>query len=302
LLASASIPAALISMGVLRFCKYSNKLENNAVQTAASAGEAVAGGIVYTIPALIVIQFWQHFDYINNVLIALSGGVLGVLFSIPLRHILVHDSALTFPEGRAIAEILNAPLAQRGIRELLYGGMIGGLLEFLQTGCKVLASSWMHCFIVKRTLFVISLGFSATMIGAGYLVGFDMACNLLLGAIIAWGLILPIASHFFVSLLVNKLADDAVMTLWTHEIRYVGIGAMLFAGIWSLLKLSRPVAKRVYSSLQALRLYRNCRSLVRYFTSWLVAFQAPALYFRKITNQTPAIPVESIISLNVGWI
>src|SRR5215216_2249973 len=83
ILTSASIPAAIISMGILRFFKDSNVLENNAVQTAASAGEAVAGGIVYTIPALVIIHFWSHFDYLTNFLIAFCGGVLGVLFSIP---------------------------------------------------------------------------------------------------------------------------------------------------------------------------------------------------------------------------
>ena len=108
ILTSASIPAAIISMGILRFFKDSNVLENNAIQTAASAGEAVAGGIVYTIPALVIIQYWHHFDYFTNFFIAASGGILGVLFSIPLRHLLVHDDSLKFPEGRAIAEVLKS--------------------------------------------------------------------------------------------------------------------------------------------------------------------------------------------------
>ena len=103
ILASASIPAAIISMGILRLFKNPSILENNLVQTAASAGEAVAGGIVYTIPALIIMQYWHHFDYLTNFFIALFGGVLGVFFSIPLRRVLVHDRSLQFPEGRAIA-------------------------------------------------------------------------------------------------------------------------------------------------------------------------------------------------------
>jgi len=107
MLTSASIPAAILSMGILRFFKKSNILENNLVQTAASAGEAVAGGIVYTIPALIILHFWTHFDYWENVAIAMLGGILGVLFSVPLRRVLVNEPSLRFPEGRAIAEILQ---------------------------------------------------------------------------------------------------------------------------------------------------------------------------------------------------
>ena len=108
ILTSASIPAAIISMGILRLFKNATILENNAVQTAASAGEAVAGGIVYTIPALIIIEYWHEFDYLTNFFIAASGGVLGVLFSIPLRRVLVNEPILKFPEGRAIAEVLNS--------------------------------------------------------------------------------------------------------------------------------------------------------------------------------------------------
>ncbi len=107
ILTSASIPAAVISMGILRLFKKSNILENNLVQTAASAGEAVAGGIVYTIPALIIIHYWSHFGYFVNLAIALIGGILGVLFSVPLRRVLMTAKHLHFPEGRAIAEVLQ---------------------------------------------------------------------------------------------------------------------------------------------------------------------------------------------------
>src|SRR3990167_11384731 len=107
LLTSASIPAAVISMGILRLFKNSNIFENNLVQTAASAGEAVAGGIVYTIPALIVIQYWAQFPYWECFGVALTGGVLGVMFSIPLRRIMMNDETLRFPEGRAVAEVLK---------------------------------------------------------------------------------------------------------------------------------------------------------------------------------------------------
>lgn len=250
ILTSASIPAAIISMGILRLFKNATILENNAVQTAASAGEAVAGGIVYTIPGLIVLQYWHHFDYFTNFFIALSGGILGVLFSIPLRKLLVHDNALKFPEGRAIAEILKSSDEKTGMRDLIYGSVIGGVLELCQTGFKFLANSWNHWFVVKRTIFGVGVGFSATMIGAGYLIGFDMAVSIFSGAILSWLITLPILSHLFPELLLQHSTNEAAVLLWNSQLRYLGIGSMLFAGIWTFVQLIKPLANNVWLSLR----------------------------------------------------
>lgn len=249
ILTSASIPAAMISIGVLRFFKGSTILENNAVQTAASAGEAVAGGIVYTIPGLIVIHYWYSFDYITNFLIALCGGVLGVLFSIPLRRILVHDRALRFPEGRAIAEVLKSSVEKTGLRDLAYGGFIGALLELCQLGFKVIASSWSYWFVAKRSLFALGAGFSATMIGAGFLIGHDMAISIFTGTVIAWLIALPVASQFYPEWVQAAVPSEAGAHLWNSELRYLGIGAMLFAGVWTFAKLLRPLMNSIYMSL-----------------------------------------------------
>ncbi|CAM4508294.1 MAG: hypothetical protein LEGION0403_FIIPPAGN_00602 [Legionella sp.] len=248
ILTSASIPAAIISMGILRFFKNPTILENNAVQTAASAGEAVAGGIVYTIPALIIIGYWSHFDYLTNFFIAVSGGILGVLFSIPLRRILVNDRNLKFPEGRAIAEVLKSSVEKSKISDILMGGAIGGLIELLQTGFKLIANSWGYWFVVKRSLFGLGAGFSATMIGAGYLVGHDMAISIFLGAIISWLVALPIVSRVYPEFLTHYNPEQAASFLWNSEMRYLGIGAMLFAGMWTFLKLVKPLSKSIQTS------------------------------------------------------
>ncbi|KTD72737.1 OPT family oligopeptide transporter [Legionella tucsonensis] len=250
ILTSASIPAAIISMGILRFFKNSTILENNAVQTAASAGEAVAGGIVYTIPALIIIGFWNHFDYLTNFFIAVCGGALGVLFSIPLRRILVHDQSLKFPEGRAIAEVLKSSVEKTGLKDILIGGAVGGLIELFQTGFKVIANSWGYWFVIKRSLFGLGAGFSATMIGAGYLVGHDMAISIYLGAVISWLVALPAVSHFYPEFINHYPAEQAATFLWNSEMRYLGIGAMLFAGVWTFLKLVKPLSRSIGTSLQ----------------------------------------------------
>lgn len=251
ILTSASIPAAIISMGILRLFRNSTILENNAVQTAASAGEAVAGGIVYTIPALIIIGFWNHFDYLTNFFIAACGGILGVLFSIPLRRILVHDEALKFPEGRAIAEVLKSSADQVGIKDIFIGGAIGAFIELLQIGFKVIANSWGYWFVVKRSLFGLGAGFSATMIGAGYLVGHDMAISIFLGAVISWLIALPVVSQFYPEFLNQYSPEQASSLLWSSEMRYLGIGAMLFAGVWTFLKLIKPLSKNIRISFQA---------------------------------------------------
>lgn len=251
ILTSASIPAAIISMGILRLFKNSTILENNAVQTAASAGEAVAGGIVYTIPALIIIQYWDGFDYLTNFFIAVCGGILGVLFSIPLRRVLVNEPVLRFPEGRAIAEVLKSSAEKAGIRDIFLGGAVGGVLELFQTGFKIIANSWSFWFSIKRSLLGFGVGFSATMIGAGYLVGHEMALSIFLGAIISWLIAMPIVSQFYPEFLTHYPAQKAATFLWNSEMRYLGIGAMLFAGTWTFLKLIRPLLKSMRISFRA---------------------------------------------------
>lgn len=263
ILTSASIPAAILSMGILRFFKNPSILENNAVQTAASAGEAIAGGIVYTIPALIIIEYWHQFDYWTNFFIALIGGVFGVLFSIPLRRVLVHDTHLKFPEGRAIAEVLKSSHEKTGLRPIVYGGAIGALIELMQGGFKLLASSWEHWVIVKKTLFGLGVGFSATMVGAGFLIGRDMAISIFLGALLAWGLAVPGLSLFHPDILLHHTAQNALTYLWNNHIRYLGIGGMLFAGLWTFMQLARPLAKSIYNSFQGFAKKHHAEQIIR---------------------------------------
>jgi len=254
ILTSASIPAAVISMGILRLFKQANILENNLVQTAASAGEAVAGGIVYTVPALIIMHYWTHFSYWQNVFIVLIGGGLGVLFSIPIRRVLVQEKSLGFPEGKAIAEVLQMESkASNGLREIILGGVIGAALEFAQTGLKVFANSLQAWFIAGRALFGFGAGFSATLIGAGYLVGFEIGLSIFAGALIGWFLAVPIISEIYgYSLTVSPgHITDVVMVLWGEKIRYIGIGAMMVSGIWTIATLAKPFLASMQLTLKA---------------------------------------------------
>ncbi|NKB46511.1 MAG: oligopeptide transporter, OPT family [Legionellales bacterium] len=264
LLTSAAIPAAVISMAILRWFRNSNILENNQVQTAASAGEAVAGGIVYTIPALIIINYWQSFGYWENFFIALIGGVLGVAFSIPIRKMLVTEPSLRFPEGRAIAELLKTSADKTlGIRQMLWGLSIGALIEFLQVGLKVIAHSWQKWWLIHHTFVGFGIGFSATMIGAGYLIGIAVASSIMLGAVIGWLLGVPVISTWVGQIQYGMEIEQMVGYLWNEKNRYIGIGAMLVAGVWTLLSLLKPFARNVKTSWRRFRHQQAEQTILR---------------------------------------
>lgn len=257
ILTSASIPAAILAMGILRLLGQNNILENNLVQTAASAGEAVAGGIVYTIPALIIIGYWQKFGYWENFFIALTGGALGVWFSVPLRRILVSDPNLSFPEGRAITEVLKLGHSQYqskiGLRYILMGGLVGALIECGQTGFKILINSWQVWFVSNRIIFGFGAGFSAAMIGAGYLIGIEVGSSIFVGALLSWMIGIPLASEFYPQIiLVSHDAAIAAVNLWSSKLRYIGIGAMLTAGLWTCGKLFLPL---IYNIKNAIKIF-----------------------------------------------
>lgn len=231
MLTSASIPAAILSMGILRFFKNPSIYENNLVQTAASAGEAVAGGIVYTIPALVIIGYWHHFNYWQNFFIAFSSGILGVLFSVPLRKTLVHHKGLPFPEGVAIANLLKHQSSVRGFRLLVLGIALGGTLDFMQTGLQILASHWGHVWTFKYFSLKFALGFSIAIFSAGFLIGKRMSLSIMVGAVLSWFVAYPYFTHV-------QQGDEGV--------RYFGIGALLFAGIISLVLFIKPLFKKMF--------------------------------------------------------
>lgn len=251
MLTAASIPAAVLAMGIFRCFKEANILENNLVQTAASAGEAVAGGIVYTIPALVIIGYWDHFSYWENVAIALVGGLLGVMFSIPLRRILVYDKNLSFPEGRAVAVILQSQTSDfRAFYDMVLGGMVGAMLEVFQVAFKVLADTWQVWVVKYRAVVGFGGGFSAAMIGAGYLIGFRMGLSIMIGAIISYLVSVPIVSYFSPDVIFKNDVHQILIAIKNSKLNYIGIGSLLFSGIWTLLILIKPLVQNIRTSIQ----------------------------------------------------
>lgn len=309
---SASIPAAVASMAILRLFRRSNILENNIVQTAASSGEALAAGVIFTIPALLLVGYWSEFDYWQTVLIATVGGLLGVLFTIPLRRALIITARLRFPEGIATAEVLKVGAAERsgtGAREstrdfqsLLSAAFLGGLVKFGESGLRLWSESLEGAVQLGRTVLYAGLNLSPALLAVGFIIGLRTAVVVFLGGAIGWLILMPAYG------LINGLPADhtglaAAMAIWSGQIRYVGIGAMLTGGLWTLTKLREPVWK----SLQTLRTsYRasgspegNARSLRTEqdapFLWIIVPFGLSLLPMAVIYSQVVGSPIIGII-------
>lgn len=249
ILTAASIPAAILSMGIMKFFKSSTIYEHNLVQTAASSGEAIAGGVGYTIPALVIIGFSHGFHYLDTVLLALTGGVIGVLFSAIIRKPLLDDSTLRFPEGQAISEVLKLKEERAiGFKEMLLGGGFAVLIEFLQSTQVMVAGGLKFVVSKGSSLFGFGIGLSPALIGAGYIVGIRVGLSILLGAVISYLVILPSISHG-VSLLSDpmQIFDNA----YAMNMRYIGVGGMLFAAFVTLVKLLKPLYQNLAKTLSA---------------------------------------------------
>lgn len=248
---SATIPAAVISMAVLRFFRNSNILENNIVQTSASAGEAIAAGVVFTLPALLIMGYWHNFPFWYTFFIVAIGGTLGVFFSIPLRRAFVIESDLKFPEGIATGEVLKAGdrTAKGSASDLLWGGMLAALYKLGQSAFMIFEESIGYWVQKGKVVLGASAGFSLVLIGAGYIVGMSVGLAMLLGAIIAWAIGVPLYG------ILNGLpeGDSAYQigrAIWSGHIRIMGVGTMVVGGVWTLINLVDPIRRAVKSSFE----------------------------------------------------
>jgi putative OPT family oligopeptide transporter len=242
---SASIPAAVVSMGLLRLLRRSNILENNQVQTAASAGESLAAGVIFTFPALLLLGYWDRFSYAQVTLLALCGGILGVVFSVPLRRVLLAQPALTFPEGVATAHILRAGHETgRGITALIAGCLWGGFMKMCQSGFHLLAGSVTGGMSIRGGVYGAGCDLSVALLAVGYIVRLNIAVLVFAGGALAWGIAIPIYSLLYGAPTSNGAAltgYDAAIQIWSSNIRYLGVGAMLVGGLWALVSLAGPI-------------------------------------------------------------
>ena len=252
---ASSIPAAVISMGVLRALRTGSIRENNIVQTVASAGGTLSA-IIFVLPGLIMVGWWRSFPFMTTFLVCALGGILGVLFSIPLRRALVVNSPLPFPEGVAAAEVLkagatgdeaspNAVERKRGPLIVAVGALISAVTQIV-SATGITATGLAHFFRVGGSASGVQLGFSLAMFGAGHLVGISVGLAMLAGIVIAWGFAVPILTAGL-----PGDAADVAMTAWRTQVRFLGAGAMGVAAIWSLFRLIRPVFAGIAATARA---------------------------------------------------
>ncbi len=260
---ASSIPAAVISMAVLKFAKDSNILENNIVQTQASAAGTLSS-IIFVLPALLMLGYWTGFPFWQTTILCIAGGILGVIFTIPLRYAMVVNSDLPYPEGVAAAEILRAgeqdtsddtPAqsdASTGAKDIVIGGALSGIVAFLTGGLRVLADSAGYWFKAGSAITQLPMGFSLALLGAGYLVGVAGGIAILLGIIIAWGAAVPILTSMAPQPSDMEMSAFA-MKIWKENVRFIGAGTIGVAAIWTLLTLMKPMIEGLKISMQALK-------------------------------------------------
>ncbi|MBV9550243.1 MAG: oligopeptide transporter, OPT family, partial [Alphaproteobacteria bacterium] len=243
---ATSIPAAVISMAVLGLLRGSNIRENNIVQTVCSAAGAMAS-IIFVLPGLVIIGWWTGFPFWTSLLVCASGGVLGVLFTIPLRRALVTHSDLPYPEGVAGAEVLKVGAenregggaeAREGLFAVIWGSVASAGFA-IAAAMRLAADTAQGFFRLGAGASGYSFSYSLALMGAGHLVGISVGAAMLLGILIAWAGVIPVLTAHAPQ--VGALADF-VTTIWRTQLRYIGAGAMAVAAIWSLLRTIGPIA------------------------------------------------------------
>ena len=260
---ATSIPAAVISMAVLRAVRGATIQENNIVQTVASAAGTLSS-IIFVLPGMVMIGWWTGFPYWVSFAICLFGGILGVMYSIPLRRALVTQSDLPYPEGVACAEVLKVGSGEHGagveesragLSALLWGSIVSGTFSLI-TATRILASDVARNFRVgERGVSGYDFFLSFALFGVGHLIGLWCGLAMLVGALIAWVWGVP---HFSgLSAVAANLDASAVGALahdtWSHKVRFVGAGTIAVAAVWTLAKLVKPVVAGLRSAMVASR-------------------------------------------------
>ena len=261
---ATSIPAAVISMAVLRWFSNSTILENNIVQTVASAAGTLAA-IIFVLPGLVMIGYWQGFPFLTTTAITMLGGILGVLFSVPLRRAMVVDSPLPFPEGRAAAEVLQVGSNSRageeestkGLSVLVWSSLVSAGFAIL-TQTRLVAAEASAWFRAGAGATGISGGLSFALMGVGHLVGISVGMAMFLGLVIGWWILLP--------MLTAQMPMPGGPQAWagaifTQHVRFFGAGVIGVAAVWTLLKIAGPVLGGIRSAMAASAARRGGKAL-----------------------------------------
>jgi putative OPT family oligopeptide transporter len=323
---ASAIPAAVVSMAVLRALGGGGILENNIVQTGASAGSSIASGVIFTIPAIIILGYWQDFRYSWVLAIAGLGGLLGVLFSVPLRRSLIVDQKLAFPEGKAAAEVLKTgENPAQGLKILGGAAIAGGLMKLAAgSGLRLISDTAAGAAWAGKGIAYVGTNLSPALLGVGYIVGLNIGIVVLAGSIIAWNVGIPVYSTYFLendatlsAAVAANCAEGAGLnaecvagSIWSAQIRYLGVGAMLIGGVWTLISLRKSLFSGIKTGLAVARAGGNSglahteRDLpMKYILIGLVLFTLPllALYHTIVGQWHVSLPM-TIIMIIAGFL
>ncbi len=302
---TGSIPAAIVSMGILRGLLSGGTIrENNIVQTIASAGEAVAAGIIFTVPAMLITGVWLEFSFWKVSLIGLLGGLLGVLFMVPLRRVLiVEDKELIYPEGVACAQVLEAGESGGSPMRTILSALGAGLVFKSLAGLvAVFRSTAEAAWRVAGTVLYGGTDVSVALVGVGVIVGVEIGIAALAGSVIAWLFAIPI--FYWLTPLAEEAALDAAWSLWSSQIRYMGVGAMIVGGLASMWKIRGGIAKAVRHLLGGIG--QGSRSLERtdqdlpnslVGAAFAVAAIGTFVLYQSVTGSLPVALTAGIVML-----
>ena len=219
--------------------KNSTILEANQVQTCASAGESLAAGIIFTMPAMILIGYWTKFDYWTVTMIAFTGGMLGILFMIPMRKVfVVNNDELKYPEGIACAAVLKAGESDADDgsgKSLVLGGVLGGLVKVIGGFLGLISGSLETAAISGSRIFYFGGDLSPMLIAVGFIVRLNVAVLIFIGGAITWLLGIPIIGGAVAG--GEAGAVDQAYGIWSSQLRYVGVGAMVVGGFSALISV-----------------------------------------------------------------
>jgi putative OPT family oligopeptide transporter len=257
---ASSIPAAVISMAVLRFFQKSTIWENNIVQTVASAAGTLSS-IIFVLPGLVMVGWWTGFPYWESFGICAVGGILGVMYSVPLRRAMVTGSDLPYPEGVAAAEVLQVGAAagdadadgaaiaenKAGLAVIVWGSIASAAFAAV-VATKLIAGEIAGYVRAGAAVTGLDIGLSLALIGVGHLVGVTVGVAMLAGIALAWGVLVPVLSSMHAA---NPDTAALASDVFRHQVRFIGAGAIGVAAIWSLGRLAGPVVGGVISSLRA---------------------------------------------------
>ncbi|MGB3070415.1 MAG: oligopeptide transporter, OPT family [Ottowia sp.] len=254
---ASAIPAAVISMALLYRFKDSNILENNLVQTQASAAGTLSS-VIFVLPALLMLGLWTGFPFWQTALICAAGGTLGVLYTVPLRRVMVVQSNLPYPEGVAAAEVLRVGENQRhrsesgsaggpqnaGLRDLGWGAGLAALFGFMSSGLRVLGEAVSVWIPAGNVAFRVAAGFSPALLAAGYLMGMAAGISVLVGLVLCWGIVVPwLTTHATPA--AGQAVSELANQLWSSKARFLGAGVIGISALWTVGTLARPIIQAI---------------------------------------------------------